>query len=61
MSGPDAAAVMKRARELADRDGFAWELSDRPEPNKLERFPSVARRQEYLTRARAELLSERAR
>jgi hypothetical protein len=61
MTEPDDAAAEKRAKELAERDGFAWELSYRPEANKLERFPCAERRQEYLTRARAELLSEQAR
>jgi hypothetical protein len=54
MPEPDDAAVLERAKELAERDGFVWELSCTPKPNKLERFPSEQRRQDYLAQARAE-------
>ena len=54
----DEGTVVKRAKALAEQDGFAWELTmDPPKPGKVEgkRLLDDARRQEYLARARAEL------
>jgi len=55
--------VQKRAKEYAERDGFAWELEYRGpkpyEPIQLRgKFLSDEQRQQYLDRARAELQKE---
>ena len=54
----DEAAVLKRARELCERDGFAWDL-EYPPPGADPIIPGVTlgeeARQQYLERARAEL------
>jgi hypothetical protein len=54
----DNAAVLKRAKELCEQDGYAWEL-DHTVPSAEPIIPRITlseeARQEYLTRARAEL------
>jgi hypothetical protein len=54
----DEAAVLKRAKELCEQDGYAWEL-DYSGPTAEPVIPSVTlskeARQEYLARARADL------
>jgi hypothetical protein len=63
MAQPDASAVLKRAKALAEQDGFTWEL-DFGVPGALgaplrgQRFLSKDRQQEYLERASAELRNE---
>ena len=50
----DQAAILKRAKELCEQDGFAWDLDyARPtgEPVSL----TEEARQQYLARARAQL------
>ena len=60
MAQPDDAAVLERAKALANADGFAWEL-DFGGPGapraKLrgQHFLSRDRQAEYLERARADL------
>jgi hypothetical protein len=62
MAELDETAVLKRAKVLAQRDGFTWEL-DFGVPGaprtmlRGKRFLSRDRQQEYLERARAELRS----
>jgi hypothetical protein len=55
-------AIVRRAKTLAERDGFSWELSFRPviPGAKIEFQPYLnnERRQRYLDQARAELLKE---
>ena len=48
-------AAEKLARELCERDGFVWEPTYKPEPNKPQRLVSDEQRLEYMQRARAEL------
>ncbi len=55
MSGIDDAAILKRARELCERDGIAWEFS---RTARLRRTLDDAGRREYLARAREQLLKE---
>jgi hypothetical protein len=60
MAEPNEAAIEKRAKELAERDGYAWELEFKPvvryAPIRLKRLlVNEDRRQEYIARARAEL------
>jgi len=59
---PDDAAVMQRAKALAEQDGFIWELGSRPAAWRREIEPhlplSDARRQLYLDRARVALRME---
>ena len=54
----DQAAILKRAKELCEQDGFAWELDYAP-PTGEPIIPRVTlseeARQQYLARARAEL------
>ena len=63
MAEPDEAAVLERAKALATKDGFTWELDfgvpGAPgTPLRGQHFISEDRRQEYLERARAELRKE---
>jgi hypothetical protein len=55
-------AIQKRARELAERDGFTWQLDYNPErPGTkvaVQSYLSPERRQHYLDRAVAELREE---
>ena len=63
MAEADKAATLDRAKALANKDGFTWEL-DFGAPGvprtKLrgQHFLSNARQQEYLERARVELRKE---
>jgi hypothetical protein len=54
----DEVAVLKRAKELCEQDGYAWELDYSP-PTAEPIIPKVTlseeARQQYLARARAEL------
>jgi hypothetical protein len=54
----DEAAVLKRAKELCEQDGYAWDLDYAP-PTAVPVIPRVTlseeARQQYLQRARAEL------
>ena len=52
---PKSDEAEKVARELCERDGFVWELTYKPEPNKPQRLVSDEQRLEYMQRARAEL------
>jgi len=65
MPEPDETAVEKQAIELAEKDGFAWQLDFKPviprAPIRPQRFLSDDRRQEYLARARAPLRKGNAR
>jgi hypothetical protein len=58
----DAAAIARRAKALAERDGFAWEISFQPAiPGakiKPQPYLEDERRQRYLDQARAELRKE---
>lgn len=58
MHRPDEVAVERRARELAEQDGYTWELIYKPvipgAPIKPQRYLSEERKQEYRARARAE-------
>jgi hypothetical protein len=57
----DNAAVLERAKALANEDGFAWELEfGAPGLPKLrgQHFLSKDRQDEYLERARLELRKE---
>ena len=62
MPEPDDAAVEKRARALAEQDGYAWELTYKPvvpgAPIKPQHFLNEDRRQEYMAQARASLRRE---
>jgi hypothetical protein len=55
-------AVERRAKALAEADGFAWQLELQPvRPGAkvdLQAYLSPERRQQYLDRARAELHKE---
>jgi hypothetical protein len=57
MPAMDDAAILRRAKEMAARDGFAWEIRGiriaRQRP-----VLDAARRREYLTRAREQLLNK---
>jgi hypothetical protein len=54
----DEAAVLKRAKELCEQDGYAWDLEYAP-PTAEPIIPRVTlneeARQQYLARARAEI------
>ena len=52
---PKSDEAEKLARELCEHDGFVWELTYKPEPNKPQRLVSDEQRLEYMQRARAEL------
>jgi|GEM_PF-5807424 len=59
----DATAIARRAKALAERDGFAWEISFQPviPGAKIKPQPYLddeRRRQRYLNQARAELRKE---
>jgi len=58
----DAAVIAKRAKALAERDGFAWEISFQPmipgAKIKPQPYLDEERRQQYLDQARAELRKE---
>jgi hypothetical protein len=66
----DAAAIARRAKALAERDGFAWEISfqpaipgakikPQPQPQpQPQPYLDDERRQRYLDQARAELRNE---
>ena len=61
MAWIDEAAVLSHGKALAAQDGFTWDidfsvLRGERTPFRGLRFLSEARRQEYLARARAELL-----
>ena len=63
MAEPDKAAVLERAKALAKKDGFTWELdfgATGIARAKLrgQHFLSKDRQQEYLERARVELRKE---
>ena len=62
MAKLDDAAVLTRAKALAERDGFTWELNFRPmvpgSKIELQRYLSDDLRQQYLIRARTELQKE---
>ena len=59
MASTDGAAVLKRARLLAERGGFVWELTYKPvipgNPSMPQRYLSDERRQEYIEAARSQL------
>ena len=63
MAQPDNAAVLDRAKGLANEDGFTWEL-DFGAPTvpraklRHQRFLSKDRQEEYLERARVDLRKE---
>ena len=59
----DEAAVLSRGKALAAQEGFTWEIDlSAPREGRTSfrglHFLSKERRQEYLARARAELLEE---
>jgi hypothetical protein len=54
----DKTAILKRANELCEQDGFVWELTYKPEPNLPRRPLNERQRQEYLARAEAEVSRE---
>ena len=63
MAQPNEAAVLERAKALAEEDGFTWELDfELPgalrTPFRGQRFLNKERQQEYLGRARVELRKE---
>ena len=63
MAEPDASAVLKRAKALAEQDGFTWELDFGVPgafraPLRRQHFLSKDRQQGYLERARAGLHNE---
>jgi hypothetical protein len=62
MPDVDEAAVLRRAKALAERDGFAWELNFQPVTPGAQAMPqpylSEERRLQYLTRAQTELREE---
>ena len=63
MAEIDEAVVLSHGKALAAQDGFTWEIDfDRPREGMASfrglHFLSEERRQEYLARARAELLQE---
>jgi hypothetical protein len=56
-------SVLRRAKALAEQDGFAWELNYRARNGQhakinLQRYLDDEHRQQYLERARAELRKE---
>jgi hypothetical protein len=56
-------AILKRAKELCEQDGYEWQLDYKPAPPmgtkiKLKRFLDEAGRSGYLARAREQLLKE---
>jgi len=60
MAAIDEAAILDRARALAEQDGFAWEVnavasSDPQAPIKAQPYLSGEARKRYLERARFEL------
>jgi hypothetical protein len=57
MAEIDEAAVEKRAKALAEADGYSWDFELRPwKPGtKIETQLSPEKKREYLDRARAEL------
>jgi hypothetical protein len=57
MARIDEAAALSRGKALAAQDGFTWEL-DCGTSTRGKHFLSEDSRQEYLTRARAELNKE---
>jgi hypothetical protein len=61
MAEPDKAAVLERAKALANEDGFTWELDYGAIGRaklRSQRFLSKDRQEEYLERARADLRKE---
>jgi hypothetical protein len=63
MVEPNEGAVLKRAKALAERDGFTWELDFGVPgafgaPLRRQHFLSREGQQEYLERARANLRKE---
>jgi hypothetical protein len=62
MTEIDDATVLSQAKTLAAQDGFTWEIDHTASAGRGSyrgiHFLSEARRQEYLARARAELLEE---
>jgi len=59
----DEATVLNRGKALAAQDGFTWEIDFNAPPEgrasfRGMHFLSEERRQEYLARARAELLQK---
>jgi hypothetical protein len=63
MAEPDASAVLKRAKALAEQDGFTWEFDFGSPgvqgiPLRGQHFLSEERRQEYLERARVDMRKE---
>ncbi len=59
----DDAAVLKRAKELCEKTGFSWDNASEMMPvkpgwPKLKGAIDEVGRQQYLARARAELLKE---
>jgi hypothetical protein len=59
MSEVNEATIAEHARELCERDGFVWEFTYKPEPNRPQRPLTEQQKQEYLARARTELCPER--
>jgi hypothetical protein len=51
--------ILKRARALAELDGFAWEPVLHEAPTRPQRFLSDEQRKEYFQRARSELTPPR--
>jgi hypothetical protein len=61
MAEPDTAAVLKRAKELCEQDGYVWErefTSRRGTRLKGQIFPSQERRRLYIARAQTDLLKK---
>ena len=63
MAAIDEAAILDRAKALAEQDGFAWEVnavasSDPQAPIKAQPYLSDEARKRYLERARFELRRE---
>jgi hypothetical protein len=63
MAEPDQTAVLKRAKALAEQDGFTWEFSfgspgAQGVPLRGQHFLSEERRRQYTERARVELSKE---
>jgi hypothetical protein len=62
MTEPDEAKILRRAKELCEQDGFAWEMEFGPRPPKYSPImlqPVLlddAARDKYLARAREQLL-----
>ena len=59
MAEPDKAAVLKRAKELCEQDGYVWVLGygSRPYGTRLKGrvLPSKDRRRLYIARAQTDL------